>query len=257
MGIYSLLLLSFGLIVILLVYSRVTVKSAKVNIVFLVLVTAYITLFLLSHHTIEKTCEILISDNITEIVSLIRSWGIAAPIMSIVLMVLQAVIAPLPAYLITAANGIIFGIVWGVIISSIGALLGAFVSFSITRWFYTNYANKILSNSRAQHYIEKMSSQHGFKLIVVSRLIPIISFDLISYAAGASKIKLSHFLSATFIGMLPATIVYTVLADKLTAQVLSSELTLSNNFILLSIIVALLLVLFWYIKQRSSNQKDH
>ncbi len=257
MGIYSLLVLSFGLIVILFVYSRISVKSPKINIAFIVLVMAYSTLFILSHHAIEKTSEILIADNITEIVNLIRSWGVAAPIISIVLMVLQAVIAPLPAYLITAANGIIFGIFWGVVISTIGALLGAIVSFAITRWFYTNYANKILNDSRAQHYIEKMSSQHGFKLILISRLIPIISFDLISYAAGASKIKLSHFLIATFIGMLPATIVYTVLAEKLTDQVLAEKLVLSNNFIYVSIIVAILLVVFWYFKERRSNQKNH
>jgi len=201
------------------------------------------------HHQIEGTCEILIGDNVSEVLAIIRSWGVAAPLISILLMVLQAIVAPLPAYLITAANGIIFGVFWGVIISLIGALSGALVAFFMARWFYNQYASHLIQKTETKEYIEKISSQHGFKVILVARLIPLISFDLISFAAGASTIKISHFVVATLIGMLPATIVYTVLANKM-----GGIEKLSNEFVIYSTIVALVLVIFWFFKHKMSKK---
>ncbi|MFV2061732.1 MAG: TVP38/TMEM64 family protein [Gammaproteobacteria bacterium] len=248
MGFYSLLILSIGVLLIGGVYSQIKNKNLKNNLIFLLLLFIYVTVFFVIHHDIEKTCEILISNNLSEILNIIRSWGVAAPIISILLMILQAVIAPLPAYLITAANGIIFGLFWGVVISSIGALLGALVSFAITRWFYNNYSERLLKNSSTRQYIEKISSKHGFKVILIARLIPIISFDLISYAAGASTIKLSHFLVATFIGMLPATIIYTALANSF-----GGIEKLSSEFVIYSTLAAIILVIFWIIKNSLSK----
>ncbi len=251
MGLYSFLILSFGVLILALIYFRIKIKTLKYNLIFLLLLISYLSLFFLFHHQIEKTCEILISNNTTDILTIIRSWGVAAPLISVLLMILQAVIAPLPAYLITAANGIIFGLFWGVVISSIGAMLGALVSFSITRWFYNNYARNKLKQSKTHDYIEKISSKHGFKVILIARLIPIISFDLISYAAGASTIKTSHFLLATFIGMLPATIVYTAIASKVAAIE-----QYSNQFVIYSILLAIILIISWLIKSSISKNAD-
>ena len=243
MGIYSLLILSLGLFTIGVIYAQINIKTLKVNITFITLLVVFISGFFIIHHHIEKTCEILISENLSEVLNIIRSWGFAAPVISILLMILQAVIAPLPAYLITAANGIVFGIFWGIVISLIGAQLGALISFSITRWFYNNYAMRLLKKTTTQNYIEKISSKHGFKVILIARLIPVVSFDFISYAAGASSIKTSHFMLATFIGMLPATIVYTVIASKV------GEIEkLPTEFVIFSTIAALILVAFWLFK---------
>jgi len=249
MGFYSLLILSIGIITIGLAYARIEIKSIKINLLFILILGIFIIIFFIVHHHIENTCEILLNDNIADVLIIIRSWGYAAPLISILLMILQAVIAPIPAYLITAANGIIFGVFWGVVISLIGALLGALVSYSITRWFYKNYATRFLKNTSIAVYIEKISSAHGFKVILILRLIPIISFDLISFAAGASTIKTSHFLLATFIGMLPATIVYTVLGNSV-----GGIEKLSSEFVLYSTLIAFILVIFWVVKSTISKQ---
>ncbi|VAX01001.1 hypothetical protein MNBD_GAMMA22-997 [hydrothermal vent metagenome] len=251
MGFYSFLILSFGILILIFLYLKTKNKTIKNNLLFLLLLIGYLTLFFLFHHQIEKTCEILINDNPNEILNIIRSWGLAAPVISVLLMVLQAVIAPLPAYLITAANGIIFGFLWGIVISLIGAMLGALVSFSITRWFYNNYAKNKLKESKTQAYIEKISSKHGFKVILIARLIPLISFDLISYAAGASSIKISHFLLATFIGMLPATILYTAIANKVAAIE-----QYSSQFVIYSTLLAFILIIAWLIKNSLSKNAD-
>ncbi len=249
MGIYSLSLLVTGILIIGVIYFTLNVKTLKLGLLFFLLLSAYIISFFLIHHQIEKTCEILIGTNVSDVLQIIRSWGVAAPLISILLMILQAVIAPIPAYLITAANGIIFGVFWGVVITLIGALAGALVAFFMTRLFYKKYAPQVIKNSKTRDYIDKISTDHGFKVILVARLIPVISFDLISFAAGASTIKISHFVVATFIGMLPATIVYTVLANKV-----GNMGELSNEFIIYSIVGVLILLVFWHLKSQFKNK---
>ncbi len=251
MGIYSLLILSIGIAVFAILYSHVKIKSFKKNILFFLFLCSYVIGFILIHHQIENTCEILIQENISDVLTIIRSWGWAAPLLSILLMILQAVLAPLPAFLITAANGIIFGIFWGIVISTVGALLGALLSFYISRWFYNHYAATLLKDKKTRRTIEDISSKHGFKVILLARLIPIISFDLVSYAAGLSTIKVSYFLLATFIGMLPATVAYTVLANSA-----GKIAKLSNEFIVYSTLVALLLLFFWCIKGRLTKSHN-
>ena len=177
---------------------------------FLLSLSLFLVLFFSIHHHYQKTCIILSGESLEDIKALILSWGAAAPLMSIILMILQAVIAPLPAFLIAAANGLIFGMYWGALISWTGAMCGALVSFMMSRLFYNSFSQKILGHKKGIEYLERLESRYGFRVILTARLLPFISFDFISYAAGLSSIKVRSFLIATGIGMLPATIVYTV-----------------------------------------------
>jgi uncharacterized membrane protein YdjX (TVP38/TMEM64 family) len=160
--------------------------------------------------------------------------------MSIFLMILQAVIAPLPAFLITASNGLVFGVYWGTVISWVGAMLGALISFMISRLFFETFAKRLLGEKKSMKYLDRMSSKYGFKVVLIARLLPFISFDLISYVAGLSSIKLRPFLLATGIGMLPATLVYTVVGYEMESLKNNSE-----GLFTFSIVAVLALVLIW------------
>jgi uncharacterized membrane protein YdjX (TVP38/TMEM64 family) len=132
-GIYSLTLLFIGVTIIGLAFARTMVTKLKNILLFAAIFVTYVVIFLVIHHQIEGTCRIVLSDSFDQLSELIRSWGIAAPLLSILLMVLQSVIAPLPAMLITATNGLLFGVFWGTVISWIGAMCGALVSYAIAR----------------------------------------------------------------------------------------------------------------------------
>lgn len=106
--------------------------------------------------------------------------------MSLILMILQAIVAPLPAFLVTAANGMIFGNIQGAILSWIGALMGALTSFYLARLFGNVAAEKIIRNQKVVDFIKRAGEKNGFYVILLSRLLPFISFDLISYMAGLS-----------------------------------------------------------------------
>jgi uncharacterized membrane protein YdjX (TVP38/TMEM64 family) len=243
MGIYDLTILFLGVLFIGLLFSKFDITRPKILILLLISLTAFLALFFSIHHHIEKTCVVLADESLADIKGLILSWGVAAPLMSIILMILQAIIAPLPAFLITATNGLVFGVFWGTVISWIGALCGALVSFMMSRLFYRNVSKRVHSHKRAIEYIDRLSSKYGFRVILTARLLPFISFDFISYAAGLSSMKVRSFILATGIGMLPATIVYTVFGFEMERLKEYSE-----RLFTYSILAVLALLAIWSIQ---------
>ena len=251
MGIYDLTLLFLGILLIGLVFARYNVTRPKIFLLLLLTVATFLALFFSIHHYYQNTCVILAGESLEDIKGLILSWGVAAPLMSILMMTMQAIIAPLPAFLITAVNGLVFGLYWGTLISWIGAMCGALVSFMMSRFFYKSFSQKIRSHKKGIEYIERLESRYGFKVILTARLLPFISFDFISYAAGLSKIKVRSFILATGIGMLPATIVYTVFGfemEKLKAY--------SDKLFTFSILAVLVLILIWTIQGIYKRKKE-
>ena len=258
MTLYDLTLLFLGVLLIGLVFARHDITRPKVLLLLLLSLALFLGIFFSVHHHYQKACVILAGESLEDIKELILSWGAAAPVMSIILMTMQAVIAPLPAFLITAANGLIFGIYWGTVISWTGAMFGALVSFMMSRFFYNSFSKKVLKHKQGIEYIERLESKYGFMVILTARLLPFISFDLISYAAGLSTIKTRSFLIATGIGMLPATIIYTVFGsemEKLNAY--------SGRLFSFSVLGVIALVMIWTFigiykrKQKALNESDN
>lgn len=243
MTLYDLTLLFLGVLLIGLIFARYDITRPKVLILLLLSLALFLALFFSVHHHYQKTCVILVGESLGNIKNLILSWGVAAPLMSIILMTLQAVIAPLPAFLITAANGLIFGVYWGTIISWTGAMCGALVSFMMSRFFYNSFSKRILKYKESIEYLERLESKYGFRVILTARLLPFVSFDFISYAAGLSTINIRSFLFATGIGMLPATIVYTVFGSEM-----EKFNAYSGRLFTFSILAVLALLLIWTVR---------
>lgn len=145
----------------------------------------------------------------------ILSFGIWAPIISFLLMVFQSVAAPLPAFLITFANAGLFGWVKGAILSWTSAMAGAVLCFYIARIYGRNTVEKLTSKFALEE-IDDFFERYGNYAILIARLLPFISFDIVSYAAGLTSMSLWSFLWATGLGQLPATIVYSYAGEKLT-----------------------------------------
>lgn len=140
-----------------------------------------------------------------------ESWGGSAALGSIALMVLHAVL-PLPAELIAAANGSLFGWLWGTAITWTGAMLGAALSFGIARSLGRSTFRR-LAPVRFQHRVEQWQGRPAYLLMI--RLVPVISFNLINYAAGMTGLGWWRFLWTTGLGILPITIASVVLGQEL------------------------------------------
>ena len=145
----------------------------------------------------------------------ILSFGIWGPIVSFLLMVLQSVAAPLPAFVITFANAALFGWLYGAILSWSSAMAGAAVCFYIAKFLGRNTVENLTSKF-ALDDVDKFFVKYGKHTILIARLLPFMSFDLVSYAAGLTSMSFTSFFIATGIGQLPATIVYSYVGGMLT-----------------------------------------
>ena len=143
----------------------------------------------------------------------IKSYGALAPVVSAILMIFQSVIAPLPAFLITFANGTLFGFWWGSLLSWSSSMVGAAFCFYIARVLGIQRITALISQpavDKANDFAEK----YGTYAILIARLMPFISFDVVSYFAGATRMRFLGFWIATGIGQMPATLVYSYLGER-------------------------------------------
>jgi len=155
--------------------------------------------------------------DIEKIKEYILSFGVMAPLISFFLMVFQAIVAPLPAFLITFANAALFGWLWGAALSWFSAMIGALVCFYIAKFLGRDVVEK-LTSKMALESVDTFFEKHGTYAILIARLLPFVSFDVVSYAAGLTSMRLRAFLIATGIGQLPATLVYSYVGEMLTGS---------------------------------------
>lgn len=148
-----------------------------------------------------------------ELANWLLSFGAWAVIISIVVMIIQTIATPVPLFLVAGANGFIFGVAWGMIITLVGALLGATVAFYMARVIARDYFSRRLSKYMPQ--VDEMSKTSGAKVIFLARLVPILPSSIISYAAGLSKVSFSAFFVASVFGKLPEIVIYTILGHSL------------------------------------------
>ena len=152
----------------------------------------------------------------------ITSWlteaGPWAPLWFIGAMVAAVVISPIPSLPLDLAAGAAFGPFLGTVYAVIGAEIGAILSFLISRTLGREFLSKILRTDIV--FCEKCSDHHFMVVLILARLLPIFSFDVISYGAGLTNISLKTFALATLIGMIPPTFALTYLGNSfLTSQI--------------------------------------
>lgn len=149
------------------------------------------------------------------VVAYLRSYGKQAAVVSFILMVLQSIAAPIPAFLITLSNAAIFGWVKGAILSWSSAMAGAALCFFLARALGRDAVERLTSKG-AMESVDVFFERYGKYAILICRLLPFVSFDFVSYGAGLTNMGFWSFFIATGIGQLPATIVYSYVGGTLT-----------------------------------------
>ena len=190
----------------------------KKNLSKIILIAAILVLVLLYfivpsfNATMKNFVTELGSLNLDAVVELIRGYGVYAAIISFILMILQSVLAPIPALLITLANAAVFGWWKGALLSFWSAMAGAALCFYIARTLGRDDVGKVVTNTGLAK-VDEFFERYGKNSILICRLLPFVSFDIVSYAAGLTPIKFWDFFLATGLGQLPATIVYSYLGN--------------------------------------------
>ncbi len=157
-------------------------------------------------------------EDLADLVRMAGPWG---PLTVIVLMVLAVVASPIPSAPIAVAAGALYGHWLGTAVVAIGAELGAIIAFALARVLGRDVLRRWFGD-RVEAGI--LGSQNAMMVTVfLSRLMPFISFDMISYAAGLTALRPWRFAVATLAGILPASFVLAHLGGGLTGQGASAQ----------------------------------
>ncbi len=121
----------------------------------------------------------------------------------------------IPGTLLTAGSGFLYGLVGGVLVVSPASTLGATIAFLLSRSFAREWAHRRISRYRQFEAIDRAVEKHGFKIVFLLRLEPMfISFVLLNYALGLTRVRLRDYVLASWLGMLPATLLYVYLGSS-------------------------------------------
>ncbi|PRO66511.1 TVP38/TMEM64 family protein [Alkalicoccus urumqiensis] len=149
----------------------------------------------------------LSSGDTEAISSYLRSFGWWTPVVSTILMTIAVLIAPIPTFLVTFANGMIYGLWWGGLLSWASALIGAVLCYYLAQLLGRPVIEKIVP-AAALDWMDTFVKRHGIYAVMLSRVVPITSYGIASYAAGFTAIRITPYLIGTAIGQTPGTFMY-------------------------------------------------
>lgn len=151
--------------------------------------------------------ELHLQDRLRQGLDWIAQLGPWGAILFIGLYVVATVLF-IPGSALTLGAGAIFGVVWGSVYVSIGATLGATAAFLVGRYLARDgIARRIEGNERFAA-IDKAVAGEGWKIVGLTRLSPVFPFTLLNYAFGLTRVKLRDYILASWIGMMPGTVMY-------------------------------------------------
>lgn len=164
----------------------------------------------------------------------IEEWlgqaGDLAPVLFVILTATAVVVSPIPSLPLDVAAGAFFGPFLGGLYAVGGALLGALASFLIARLLGRSLVEPVLGGHI--NFCSECSDKLLTRIVFLSRLLPFISFDVVSYGAGLTKMSFGKFALATGLGMTPPTLVFTYFGSVLTV---GPAITLPTGVVLVAL----------------------
>lgn len=143
----------------------------------------------------------------------IRAWGHWGVAGAIGLMVAHSFV-PFPAEIVALANGMAYGAFWGTVVTWVGAMLGASAAFALGRALGRPFVERMLrASDRAR--LAAWTRESGAFTLLVARLVPVIAFNLINYAASLTPVSWWTFLWTTGLGILPFTIALCAFGEEM------------------------------------------
>lgn len=136
-------------------------------------------------------------------------WGAAA---FAAIYVATAVLL-MPASILTLGAGFVYGPYWGTLLVSPVSVLAAFVAFSLARGKLRPWVMAKVGGNKNFAAVDGAVGDQGFKIVMLLRLSPLFPYNFLNYMLGLTGVKAKSYVLASFIGMLPATFLYTYLGS--------------------------------------------
>ena len=136
----------------------------------------------------------------------VLGYGTAGPLVFILVYALATVLF-LPGSLVTLAGGALFGPLWGTLYNLTGATLGATLAFLISRYVAGAWVEQRTAGRLKQ--LKEGVEAEGWRFVALVRLVPLFPFNALNYALGLTRIRLGHYVIASYLCMLPGAVAYT------------------------------------------------
>jgi uncharacterized membrane protein YdjX (TVP38/TMEM64 family) len=131
-------------------------------------------------------------------------WG---PVALGVIYVLSCVLF-VPGFILTVGAGFLFGVVQGTVVVSVGSTIGATLACLVGRYLARDRIAGLVEGNARFAAVDAAVAREGFKIVLLTRLSPVFPFNLLNFAYGLTNVRISHYMLASWIGMLPGTIMY-------------------------------------------------
>ena len=149
--------------------------------------------------------------NIQEKLQLALDWidglGATGPILFTFIYVLCCVFL-ISGAILTVGGGAVFGLLMGCVYVSLASTLGATAAFLVGRYFARDWVAKKIENNPSFRAIDEAVADEGWKIVGLTRLSPVFPFVFLNYAFGLTKVRLRDYFFASWIGMMPGTVMY-------------------------------------------------
>jgi uncharacterized membrane protein YdjX (TVP38/TMEM64 family) len=132
------------------------------------------------------------------------AWG---PVLFILVYAIGTVLF-IPGSILTLGAGALFGVLWGSIYVSLGSTLGATCAFLVGRYFARDWVESRIEGQPKFEAVDRAVAAEGWKIVFLARLSPVFPFALLNYAFGLTRVSLLGYVAASWVGMMPATVMY-------------------------------------------------
>jgi uncharacterized membrane protein YdjX (TVP38/TMEM64 family) len=124
------------------------------------------------------------------------------------LLYVLAAILFIPGSLLTLGAGAVFGLFHGTLVVIISATLGAGAAFLVGRYLARDWVSAKIEGNEKFQAVDEAVAREGWKIVGLMRLSPIFPFNLLNYMFGLTQVSLKDYVAASFVGMIPGTIMY-------------------------------------------------
>lgn len=195
----------------------------------------------------QKTFLLAVNGNVEGLVEYLRSFGSWAIIISFLLDVLINAASIFPSIFLSTANGLIFGLPLGILISWLAETTGVVISFLLMRFLFRSTAEKIIAKSDSLKHIDEASGRHGLEWMAFARALPYFPSGILTAVGAVSSISIRDYVIANLIGKFPSTALEVVIGhDIVNFQQHSQRLGI--------LIVVVAVIFFAYSKIRKNKK---
>ena len=190
-------------------------EKATRAVVLAILAAGAAATWLLAGDEVNKLFTFAVSGDVDALAEYFRSYGAWAMIISFVLDVLINAGSVFPSIFISTANGLIFGLPMGILISWLAETTGVVISFWLMRYLFRGTAEKMIAKSSMLMKIDDLSGRKGLQWMALARMLPYFPSGILTAIGAVSKISTRDYIIANLIGKFPSTALEVVIGHDL------------------------------------------